>query len=317
MVKPRQVILKLEGGLGNQLFQLAAGYLLAAKVKSNLVIDQYSIPLSTVHGEREVGFSEFDIKQIANGGKIIVLENLPNKFLVKWASRSPNLKRLLIKIRMKTSNPQNLKHFFELNEPNSTDDFLGVHSPVKLHGNFQSWRIVQKAAEYGFPKILHLKVMPIWIEELERTINPKKSMVLHFRVGDDTRANYNFKQPEISYYLSALRILSDRVDFADVYILSDDINRVKEMFGSKLDKGFQYLVMPDESSPAERLYVMSLFGGIVCANSTFCGWAAWSISNSGGEVVVPVPYSDGPVLGSRDFPSHWITLDKYSGAEVS
>jgi hypothetical protein len=102
-----------------------------------------------------------------------------------------------------------------------------------------------------------------------------------------------------------------------VYVLSDDINRVKNMFGRELGKDFQYLGMPNESSPAERLYVLSLFGGIVCANSTFCGWAAWSISNSGGEVVVPVPYSDGPVLGSRDFPSNWIKLDKYSGEEVA
>ena len=106
-------------------------------------------------------------------------------------------------------------------------------------------------------------------------------------------------------------------NFSNIYVLSDDISRVKLMFGNMLDKNFRYLEMPSESSPSERLYVLSLFGGIVCANSTFCGWAAWSISNSGGEVVVPVPYSDGPVLGSRDFPSNWIKLDKYSGAKVS
>lgn len=46
------VILKLESGLGNQLFQFAAGFYLAAKLRSDLVVDQYSIPLSTHHGER-------------------------------------------------------------------------------------------------------------------------------------------------------------------------------------------------------------------------------------------------------------------------
>jgi hypothetical protein len=115
--------------------------------------------------------------------------------------------------------------------------------------------------------------------------------------------------------LAALRILRAKEDFTGVYILSDDINRVKMMFGNQLDKDFQYLEMPADSSPAERLYVLSLFRAIVCANSTFCGWAAWSISNSGGEVVVPIPYSDGQVLGSRDFPPNWVKLDKYSGAE--
>jgi hypothetical protein len=89
------------------------------------------------------------------------------------------------------------------------------------------------------------------------------------------------------------------------------------MFGAQLGDDFDYLEMPNESSPAERLYVLSLFGGIVCANSTFCGWAAWTIYNSGGEVVVPVPYSDGPILGSRDFPPQWQRIDKISGKIVT
>ena len=317
MEKPNHVILKLEGGLGNQLFQLAAGYLLAAKINSNLLIDQYSIPLTTVHGEQGYGFDEFDVGQLPDDNKIVVLKNLPNGLLSKWARKIPNLKKLLLKVRMRTSNPQGITHFFELNEVSSTSDFLKISSSAKLHGNFQSWLIVERASGYGFPRILRLQNTPKWVEELEKEINFKNSLVLHFRVGDDTRANYNFKQPDMSYYLAALDILRAKRNFSNIFILSDDISRVKLMFGSKLDESFQYLEMPNDSSPAERLYVLSLFGGIVCANSTFCGWAAWSIYNSGGEVVVPVPYSDGPVLGSRDFPSNWIKLDKYSGAKVS
>lgn len=317
MEKYSQVILKLEGGLGNQLFQLAAGYQLAAKISSNLVIDQYSIPLTTVHGERGFGFGEFYIDQLPGGTKIVILKSLPSKILTNLAKKIPNVKRLLLKIRIHTGNPQKLTHFIELNEVNSKSDFFNIKSSVKLHGNFQSWEIVEKAAQFGFPRILRLKDSPNWIKALERTIDFKNSIVLHFRVGNDARANYNFKQPDIAYYLSALHILRAKKDFKGIYILSDDINRVKDMFESKLDKDSQYLVMPDESSPAERLFVLSLFGGIVCANSTFCGWAAWSIYNSGGEVVVPVPYSDGAVLGSRDFPPNWIKLDKYTGAKVS
>ena len=317
MVEPNEVILKLEGGLGNQLFQLAAGYFLASKNDSDLLVDQYSIPLTTVHGEKGFGFNEFQINQLPKDKKIVLLKALPCSLSIKWSKRVPNLKRLLLKIRLWTSNRHNLSMFIETNKEGSKNDFLNITSPVKLHGNFQSWDIVENAAHYGFPRILRLKNIPNWINVLEAKIDFKRSIVLHFRVGDDTRANYNFKQPDLSYYLSALRTLRTKEDFTGVYILSDDINRVKDMFETKLDKGFQYLEMPADSSPAERLFVLSLFRAIVCANSTFCGWAAWSISNSGGEVVVPVPYSDGPVLGSRDFPANWIKLDKYSGAESS
>jgi hypothetical protein len=311
------VILKLEGGLGNQLFQLAAGYYLAAKLNTDLQLDQFSVPLTTAHGETHNGFDEFVIPPPRNSKSILILEGLPSRRIIWLTKKSKIAKRIILKLRMFSSNRQRLNLFLESNELNSKEEFFKIETPLKLHGNFQSWEIVERAAQNGFPRILDLKETPIWIESLENKINFKKSIVLHFRVGDDIRSNYNFKQPQILYYLKALQILREKKDFLGVYILSDDIDRVKVMFGHELDNDFQYLRMPNESSPAERLYVLSLFGGIVCANSTFCGWAAWSISNSGGDVVVPVPYSDGPVLGSRDFPSKWIKLEKYSGAEVA
>ena len=316
MTHSNPVVLKLEGGLGNQLFEFAAGYYLSAKLDCDLHLDQYSIPLTTVHGEIRAGFEPFINFSLPNGKKIEFLSPLPGKLITHLANRSKFFKKVAIKLRMFSSNPNKLPLFIESNQTESLNSFLDNTMPMKLHGNFQSWTIVERAAEFGFPKSLTLRNRPDWIVQLETEIDFRDSAVLHFRVGDDTRTNSNFKQPEISYYLSALNILELRKTFRGIYVLSDDISRVKKMFGDKLNGKFEYLEMPRHSSPAERLYVLSLFGAIVCANSTFCGWAAWSISNSGGEVVVPVPYSDGHVLGSRDFPSNWIQLDKYSGEKL-
>lgn len=310
MTNQLPVVLKIEGGLGNQLFQIAAGYYLAAKLESDLHIDQYSIPLTTVHGESGIGFEPFLPLQLPGLGKVVVLPSLPHPYIVKIAKQSKLLKRIMIKKRMFTCNPNKLKLFSETNALSTTMDFFQIDAPVKLHGNFQSWSIVDKAVQYGFPKRLELKVIPTWILQLKTEIDFENSLVLHFRVGDDTRKNNSFKQPGISYYLSAVEHLAKKRNFSGIFVLSDDLDRVRSMYGDKLDLNFQYLEMPVDSSPAERLFLMSLFGGIICANSTFCGWAAWSISNSGGEVVVPVPYADGSVLGSRDFPNNWIQLAK-------
>ena len=310
------VVLKLEGGLGNQLFQFAAGFYLAAKLSKNLELDQFAIPLTTVHGETKNGFESFQLPLLPSPNKIKFLKTIPSKFMVKIATQNELVKKILIKSRMYSSNRHNLDLFLETNEEKATTDFFEISSPKKLHGNFQSWKIVENAAQLGFPRIFKLQDLPQWITELESKIDFKNSIVLHFRVGDDTRTNLNFKQPEIVYYLNALNILKSKMKVTSTYILSDDIQRVKNLFGDVLGTEMHYLEMPKLSSPAERLYVLSQFGGIACANSTFCGWAAWSISNSGGNVVVPVPYSDGPVLGSRDFPSNWIQLNKYSG-EIS
>ena len=313
--KSKPVVLKLEGGLGNQLFELAAGYYVAAKLNADLYVDQYSIPLTTAHGETGAGFEPFNVRFLRNSRRIILLPALPGKSITYLAKRNAFIKRLAVKRRLFSSNPWNLQLFLESNDQQFRGKIFDIEEPLKLHGNFQSWEIVEKAAQFGFPRVLQLRDTPQWISEFVKVIDFKNSIVLHFRVGDDARSNASFKQPEINYYLEALKLINSKRNFTKTFILSDDISRVRDMFGSKLDRDFQYLEMPAESSPAERLYVLSLFGGIVCANSTFCGWAAWSISNSGGEVVVPIPYSDGQVLGSRDFPPNWVKLDKYSGAE--
>ena len=315
--KSSPVILKLEGGLGNQLFQFAAGYCVASKLNVDLHIDQYSIPLTTVHGETGIGFEPFEFPSLQNENRVYVSPTLPARSMLYMARRNAFFKRLAIKKRLFTSNRQNLELFLESNDLDSTEDIFDIYKPQKLHGNFQSWKIVEKAAQFGFPRILHLRNVPQWISDFEKVIDFKNSVVLHFRVGDDTLMNSNFKQPEINYYLEALKVINTEINFTKRYILSDDVSRVKEMFGDKFDENFYYLDMPEDSTAAERLYVLSLFGGIICANSTFCGWAAWSIYNSGGQVVVPVPYSDGPVLGSRDFPSSWHKLDKVSGEIVA
>ena len=314
MTQNVSVILKLEGGLGNQLFEFAAGFYLASKLGTGLVLDQYAIPLTTVHGESQCEIEQFEIPFLWNGQKIEISQSLPSAWCSYLAKQSKLIKRILIKYRMFRSNPQKLRLFVEQNNVQCTQEFLDLNSSVKLHGNFQSWKIVDLACRYGFPMVLQLKHQPQWIDELKTQIDFKKSVAIHLRLGDDTKANSNFRQPNLDYYFRALEILEAKRNLHQVFILSDDIDRAREMIeASSFKISANYLEMPVQSSPAERLYLLSLFGGIVCANSTFCGWAAWSIHNSGGDVVVPVPYSDGEVLGSRDFPQTWIQLDKYSG----
>ncbi len=309
-----QVILKLEGGLGNQLFQFAAGYFLAAKLGRNLTIDQYSVPLTTVHGESGYGFEALNFESLPAAIRINVSGKLPGSMAIKLARKKPSIKRFLLKVRMLTSNSSRLPLFIEKNELSSKENFLGICKSVKLHGNFQSWDIVERAAQLGFPRVLKLKITPAWIRMFD--VDFENSVVLHLRLGDDTKINADFRQPNLEYYWAATKILKSKKETRNVYVLSDDLQRARGFLGIDFPYVVKYLNVPHDSTPLERMYFMSLFSGIVCANSTFCGWAAWSISNSGGEVIVPVPYSDGPVLGSRDFPSNWIQLNKYSGAEA-
>ena len=86
MTRTNQVILKLEGGLGNQLFQFAAGYYLAARIGGNLTIDQYSIPLTTVHGETGNGFESFNLNPLPNGYQVRIMAKKPNQPILRSAN---------------------------------------------------------------------------------------------------------------------------------------------------------------------------------------------------------------------------------------
>lgn len=307
------VVLKMEGGLGNQLFQIAAGFYLASKLKTDLYIDQYSIAITTAHGEVASGLIDLENINLINGGSIIFLDNVPSGFSIRLAKRSDSIKRFLIKLRLKTSNPLKWPMYVESVASDSAEHFLQISQPMKIHGNFQSWKIVEQAVQYGFPNNLKLKKKSFLIEELESQIDFKSSIAIHLRLGEDSAKNYNFTQPTLEYYLRAMDIMRVKLDLKIFYILSDDLEKAKDFFSGQTDSNFHFLDMPIDSSPIERLYILSLFGGIICANSTFCGWAAWNIYNSGGEVIVPVPYSDDESLGSRDFPNGWVQLDKNTG----
>lgn len=309
----RPIILKIEGGLGNQLFQFSAGFYLAAKLNRDLVIDQYSIPLSTHHGEKQLGFAEFVWPQLPGQKSIKVLPLTPNAFTARVAARNETFKRVLVKLRMFTSNPHSLPIFSETDD---IQDFLTLSEARKIHGNFQSWKIVEAASALGFPRGFELRHVSDWILEDLKQRDLTNSIAVHFRVGADALGNRSFSQPTTQYYREALAILGASAEMSNVFVLSDDLDLAKEKFGGILGKDCHFVYQPDSAPPAEKIFHLSKFKNIICANSTFCGWAGWAIGNSGGKVVVPVPYSDTLALGSRDFPNDWIKLSKKTGSQV-
>lgn len=301
---------KLEGGLGNQIFQLSAGYFLAAKLLVDLKIDQYSIPLSTAHGERECGFFPFKSLKLPGDSQVFFDSNLPNRCVALLSEYSIGFKKVILKVHNMRIQESDFPVFIESNDLNDQDTFFKIDKPVKLFGNFQSWNIVEQSAQNGFPRKLELRLIPTWIKDLSKSIDFGNSVVMHLRMGDDAQKNTFFSQPGIGYYRRALEIFSEEKGFDRVFVVSDDMIRAREVLNTKEFSRVEFLDFPNYALPAEKMYLLSLFAGIVCANSTFCGWAAWGIHNSGGQVVVPVPYSDGSSLGSRDFPDSWIKLDK-------
>ena len=304
------IVLKLEGGLGNQLFEFAAGYYLAGKLDTSLVLDQYGIPLTNHLREPGFSFGEYAWPDINGINSISVLPKTMSREFAILAKKYFILERFFLKYRMHKSNIYHRPIFCETD---NDSDFLNINESVKLHGNFQSWSIVEEATKFGFPRIFELKRPSMWVKKFMAENNLSSSVAIHFRLGWDSVDNIDFSQPNIEYYLSAIDFLKKDSEDLNFYVFSDDISLAKKRFGKILGNNFNFVEAPLNELAAQKQYLLSKFGAIVCANSTFCSWAGWSISNSGGKVIIPFPFSDSIKRGSRDFPSQWIKMSKLTG----
>lgn len=131
------------------------------------------------------------------------------------------------------------------------------------------------------------------------------SAFLHIRRGDYLlHKDIHFIQP-MEYYRNALRVLKGRQSaLSSIYIVSDDIAWAKEQPEFQ-DSLFTFFESDDE---LETFALMTLCdAGAICANSTYSWWGAYmGAYTAGAPVIVPERWINERVYSL--FPSEWIIL---------
>ena len=139
-----------------------------------------------------------------------------------------------------------------------------------------------------------------------RSVVSEPAAFLHVRRGDYVGLQQIHPIQPIEYYQEAVkRLLATKRELKRIYVVSDDVAWVKEQpfFQTTL---FQILEGYDE---LQTLALMSLCSeGAICANSTFSWWGAYlGASAAGNPVCVPSHWisTAKPSL----FPSEWSTIE--------
>lgn len=133
---------------------------------------------------------------------------------------------------------------------------------------------------------------------------------LHIRRGDYLqRSDIHYMLP-LTYYTRAMQMLMNRTAVERVYVLSDDIEWVRSVpeFQDEFQKGF--FVAIDEPDELYALAFMSLCtGGAICANSSFSWWGAYLGPHfANAPVFVPQNWIANRVVSL--FPDEWIVLNQ-------
>lgn len=284
------IITRIIGGLGNQLFQYAAGAALAESLGSSLKLDlsAYGRP-----GERN-----FDLQKLE-----VPFEAATEEEIRPFQDFSL-IKKALLRLR-----PPHLRGLYK--EPHFHYDphFLQAPDGTCLKGYWQSWKYAQPIAE---TLRRHYRVRAPYIESvgsLAERMRGSLSVSVHIRRGDyanPAAIDYHSILPA-SYYNRALEMVREKFPRCEVFFFSDDIPWVRSNLQTDLPHTFVSGVL--SNTALEDFHLMQQCKHHIIANSSFSWWAAWLNPDMDKTVIAPSQWFAAKHLDTRDLlPPNWIRL---------
>ena len=296
------VFSKQLSGLGNQLFQYAAGLYFADRYKGKLLVIQEPDEGTLSHGKYSRPFllSRFQITspfRLKNRLDHLMLSQGPRGLKV-----SAPLKALgRIAVRHETRELRS--HFIEdLVLPS------GVRT-LYISGFWQAYQYAEAVAPQ-LRKELRLREPANGnnLRLLEQIDAAPVSVSLHMRRGDYTLAAEGNIALPLDYYHRAIDLI--RRQFVDpvFFIFSDDIEFARKTLPAGIRKVF--VEGNDDFSSHEDLRLMAACQHHIIANSSFSWWGAWLNPNSEKVVVAPRHWLLSPESAYANLlPPAWHALD--------
>jgi len=289
------IVIKLIGGLGNQMFQYACAKAIALEHQFELGIDNSAFKEYKVH------------KYLLN--KFNISGNIINEKNIKIVNNISEIRKKILNFINKQNNRKYYSRFvekkfdFDKNISKITDNTF-------MEGYFQSEKYFKKYAE-NIKKDFSLNyISNKTLEIAGLIINTSCSVSLHIRRGDyvsNPDASNFHGLASLDYYYRSIEYIVLRNSNLVVFVFSDDLEWVKKNL--KLKYKVKYVSHNDDENAQEDLYLMSLCKHNIIANSTFSWWGAWLNSNKEKIVIAPKEWFKNKEMNVKDLiPEEWICL---------
>lgn len=309
------------GGLGNQLFQYAAGRSLALRHNTSLKLD-----ISDYH---ENSFRKYYLDHFLINAENATISDVFRMYKPEWlhqvirrysndrvSNKALNLMkkiglyRLGVRYNQPTADdPLLIGRVASQRYLHYDPDFENLPDDIFLFGFWVSQRYFSKYAKQISQEFrIH---RPLSRENfiLCRRIQDSQSVSIHIRRTDKV-TNPNFYPTSLNYTELAIARMEETISNPVYYFFSDDIGWVKDNFPHK--SNFIFVDHNDDLSSYEDLRLMSLCKHNIIAESSFSWWAAWLNSNSNKIVISPNPnrWIVHPSMNSSDIiQNDWIIIE--------
>ena len=292
------IVIQLSGGLGNQMFQYAAGYAITKKQNSHLKVDSSNFKIKTTN--KNFTLRDFEL----------------NIFEIEFDTVNPLLWKLYRKLSSLISNlkffPETyLVRVYSEKSPEFDDFFLSISDNAYLSGYFQSEKYFKKYRQELLKLFKFKYALTGDNTEIIKSIKKHNSVSIHIRRGDyvsNKEIHSVHGSLTIKYYMKAIKLIREKLDNPHFYFFSDDIKWVEQNFN--LDS--QMIIAHNTGSESYRdMQLMSCCKHNIIANSSFSWWGAWLNENSEKIVISPLKWFKDPVRNSLTMdliPVGWIRL---------
>jgi hypothetical protein len=302
------ITVSLIGGLGNQMFQYAAGKALA---------ERHGVPLALdISGFRNYALRPFLLDRLLVPEAIASVQAEPaerreeNFTPAKWKAR---IDRLLGKARL----PKLASSPNEYREPHFHYDpaFEMLGPKVSLFGYFQSERYFNSIAEslrnWLSPREPLGEAAAVALKRIETSRLP---VSVHVRRGDYLKPGTHEVHGILgeTFYRQAFDRLEGMIGRdAEIFIFSDDPAAAEQVLGFIPGSRLNH-VRGDPERPWEDMALMARCRHHVIANSSFSWWGAWLDPSPDKIVVAPRAWFAATELNKRNtgdlYPAGWILV---------
>ena len=288
------ITVKLQGGMGNQLFQYAMAKAMASAKNTSFELDLEFLLDRTPNKGLEFVFRDYDL-DLFNVNPLFSPKNAEQKFEEKgWLAQVFSGFKKQIVYR---------EPFFHYDAKvfQQTGD-------VYLDGYWQSFRYFtaiedELRKDFSFKKSVEDTSLSLF-EKIKST----DSICINVRRADFVNNNYH-GTCDMNYFNQAIDYVTTRVANPHLFVFSDDPEWCKVNFKSILPidiighehKGYKF---------GNYLQLMSTCKHFIIPNSTFGWWAVWLSNTKGNIVVAPQKWFADTTINTTDLiPEHWIRFD--------
>jgi hypothetical protein len=292
------IVIKIVGGLGNQLFQYATAISIARKFQKEIRLDIYAF-----QNPKYMEHEGFLLNHVYGIDTPIVSEKELFNIIGMLYPLRKKAHRLNTKLFLKNFIFENNPYEFKVNLVNK------YKNRIYLDGMWQSYKYFDNEIDY-LRKIYKPKeeYLSNNVKLIIKKFKNENSVSIHVRRGDYiTNAEYNkiFNVVYEEYYDEAIKIIKNKIENPIFYIFTNDVEWVKN---NKLFNNMKIMSIKESYSWVD-MYLMQNCRHNIIANSTFSWWSAFLNNNIEKIVISPKYWTSKKEELDLLLPDEWIKIN--------